>query len=242
MSGHSKWAQIKRQKGRADAKRSSLFTKLSQLIATAARTGADPVTNFRLRLAIEKARAANMPQSNVERAIQRGSRAEEGAKLEEVTYEAYAPAGVALLIAAVTDNRNRTTAQVRTVLANYQATLANAGSVSRLFQPKGVIRLTAEHQTGVTEELELNLIDAGAEDLRRDANGLTIVSPAGELESVRAVLVSQGVTVDDASLEYRPATPIEVPANTQERLNRLIEDLDALEDIQDVYTNARETV
>lgn len=240
MSGHSKWAQIKRQKGAADAKRSALFTKLGQAIAIAARDGTDPSTNFKLRLAIDRAKAANLPNDNIDRAIQRGSGAVGGSAFEEIHYEAFGPGGVALVISALTDNRNRTTAEVRSVLSRHGAALATTGSVSWQFEPKGVLRISRDHLPSLPEELELTLIDAGAEDFDASGDGVTITTPPEKLESVRTVLARRSVTVDDAIVELVPKNRVELPPAVRQQLEKLEEDLDALDDVQSVSTNVRE--
>lgn len=238
MSGHSKWAQIKRQKGAADAKRSTVFTKLGHAISVAAKDGADPTMNFRLRLIIDQARAVNMPGDTIERAIARGAGADGAKPLEELTYEAYGPAGVALLVNCLTDNRNRAASDVKHVLNDHEATFASTGSVSWLFGHKGVIRISTERLPTVSEELELALIDAGAEDLQHSDHGLTIVTPPAALEAVRHVLVARAIAPDDAALELIPKTSVTLPADAHAKLDRLIADLDALDDVQDIATNS----
>lgn len=240
MSGHSKWSQIKRQKGRTDIKRSSVFTKLSHVIAQAARDGADPTMNFKLRLAIEKARAANMPNDNIERAVQRGSGTGGALSLEEIAYEVFGPEGVALIVTALTDNRNRTTNDVRSVLNKYGGTLANSGSVSWMFETHGVLRIATEHLTANPQELELVLIDAGVDDVQLEPEGMTILTPPARLEAVRNLLAQRQITVDEAGIELIPKTTATPTPTAREQLVRLREELEAIDDIQSVFTNAGE--
>lgn len=240
MSGHSKWSQIKRQKGAADAKRSTLFTKLGHAIASAARDGADPAMNFKLRLAIEKARGANMPKGTIERAIAKGSGQGEGAQLEDVTYEGFGPAKVAVMITALTDNRNRTTAEVRRILTDHGGGLGGANSIGWLFEAKGVLRITREHLPTLTDDLELALIDTGAEDIQSEAEGTTVLSAPGSLERLRTVLTERGLTVDDAGIELIPKDRVAVTPADSEHLQELRAALEDLDDVSHVFTNARE--
>lgn len=236
MSGHSKWAQIKRQKGVADTKRGQLFTKLAQEITVAARQGGgDPGANFRLRLAVQKAREHNMPSENIERAIKRGTGGLEAAALEEIVYEGYGPGGVALLVQALTDNRNRTVADVRSVFAKSGASLGENGCVAWLFEPKGFITLT---QVTAPEPLELMAIDAGAEDVRVEPHGLEVYTHPQELEAVRKTLEAQGVRVLSAEIimQAKSTVPLEEKATLQ--VLRLMERLEDLDDVQHVFTNA----
>ncbi len=242
MSGHSKWSTIKRHKGVADARRSSLFTKLGHAITIAAHDGADPTMNFKLRLAIDRARAFSLPKENIERAIARGSGAEDGTTLEEVTYEAYGPGGVAIIISALTDNKNRTTADVRSALNAHGASLASAGSVRWLFAPKGRVRIAREALAAIGENLELSLIDAGAEDITTTVEGTTITSPLGALEPIRRVLKTNGVSVADADSELVPANVVSLSPDQVRALERLEEELDDIGEIQRIATNAADPV
>lgn len=241
MSGHSKWAQIKRQKGVADARRSARFTKLGHAIAQAARGGADPDSNFKLRLAIDRAKMANMPNDVIARAIQRGGGADGESQLVEMTYEAYGPGGVALLINVLTDNKNRTASDVRHALTERGATLANAGAVSWQFQLKGVLRIAREALPELPEALTLALIDAGADDVSDDAPGTTIIAPPDRFEAVRQALTKHGVTATDAGLEPIPTSTVALEPALKTQLDALTDDLDALDDVQTVATNARDS-
>lgn len=240
MSGHSKWAQIKRQKGVADARRSARFTKLGHAIAQAARGGADPDSNFKLRLAIDRAKMANMPNDVIARAIQRGGGAGGESQLVEMTYEAYGPGGVALLITVLTDNKNRTASDVRHALTASGATLAAAGAVSWQFQLKGVLRVDREALPELPEELTLALIDAGADDVSTGAPGTTIIAPPDRFEAVRQTLAERGVSAADAGLESVPTSTVALAPALQAQLDAVTDALDALDDVQSVATNARE--
>src|SRR3954469_20066753 len=198
MSGHSKWSQIKRQKGANDVKRGAVFTKVAREITVAARQGGgDPDANFRLRLAMEKARAVNMPADNIKRAIDKAVGGGEGEQYEEITYEGYGPGGVAILVEAATDNRNRTAAEVRSVFAKAGGQLAGAGAVAWQFEPRGLITIPAKGQDA--DDLALAAIDAGAEDV--DTSGAELVevyTTPGGLEQVRKALEGAGVPVEHA--------------------------------------------
>lgn len=239
MSGHSKWSQIKRQKGAKDVKRSGIFSKLSKAISIAARSGPNPKDNFKLRLAIEKAREANMPNDNIERAIKKGSGEDTTTQIEEITYEGYGPGGMALIIQAITDNKNRTVADVRHLLQSHGGSIGNAGSVAWQFASKGVVRVAAEHLTGVDrDELELQLIDIGAEDIRDETEGLTIFSDAPHLETIKTFLEGKQLAVASSAVELVPTTAIELNEADHARAMKLIEALEEHDDISGVYSNA----
>ena len=207
MSGHSKWAKIKRDKGANDAKRGAIFTKLGNQIAIAARGGVDPSMNSALALAIEKAKAANMPGANIQRAIDRVAD-KNAAALEEITYEGYGPGGVGIIIETATDNRNRTLPEVKTALVKNGGRIADAGSVAFQFRRKGVITVA-----GGGEELLLRVLDAGAEDAAEEDGDIVVYTDQKDLASVRANLLEQGMTVKDAELQYIATTPIEISDN-----------------------------
>src|SRR5947209_3774288 len=197
MSGHSKWATIKRKKGAADARRGQLFTKLTREITVSAREGGgDPEANFRLRLAVQRARAENMPADNIQRAIQRGAGgAEGGAQYEEITYEGYGPHGVALLVQTLTDNRNRTVAEVRSIFTKMGGSLGEAGSVGWMFDPRGLI-LAEPGEGDDPDEISLAAIDAGAEDVFVDDEGLVeIVTAFNDLKHVQDTLTAQNINI-----------------------------------------------
>lgn len=232
MSGHSKWATIKRQKGVNDAKRGAVFTKLGNQIAVAARGGADPTMNSALAMAIEKAKAANMPLSNIQRAIDRVTD-KNAAALEEVTYEGYGPGGIGIIVETATDNRNRTYPEVRTALTKNGGTLADPGSVAFQFTRKGVIRVE-----GAGEEALLTVLDAGAEDAVEEDGEITVYTDAKELASVRDALNEAGMSVKDAELAYVPNNVIEVTdAEVARKAMKLLDILDDLDDVVNVHSN-----
>lgn len=237
MSGHSKWATTHRQKAIVDAKRGAIFTKIGNQIAIAARGGTDPATNSALAMAIEKAKAANMPNANIQRAIDRVND-KNAAALEEVTYEAYGPGGVGIIVEAATDNKNRTYPEIRTALTKNGGTMADAGSVMFQFTRKGVIRVAA---TG--EDALLQVLDAGAEDAVEESGGLTVYTDMKDLAKVRAALVQAGLNVEDAELQY--VANNDVPVGDMETARKLMKVLDAVEELDDVtnvHTNADITV
>lgn len=237
MSGHSKWATTHRQKAIVDAKRGAIFTKIGNQIAIAARGGTDPATNSALAMAIEKAKAANMPNANIQRAIDRVND-KNAAALEEVTYEAYGPGGVGIIVEAATDNKNRTYPEIRTALTKNGGTMADAGSVMFQFTRKGVIRVAA---TG--EDALLQVLDAGAEDAVEESGGLTVYTDMKDLAKVRAALVQAGLNVEDAELQY--VANNDVPVGDIETARKLMKVLDAVEELDDVtnvHANADITV
>lgn len=236
MSGHSKWAQIKRQKGAADAKRSTTFTKLANAITVAAREGGgDPGANFKLRLAIDQARSANMPKENIERSIKRGTGELAEAALETALYEAYGPGGVAILIEMATDNRNRALAAIKSVLTKHGGKLAESGAVRYLFKPQGI--MTA--QGGSPEIDEAAIIESGAEDYQDNGDGTWLVSTtAQETGAVARALESAGLTVGDIALTQGPQTTVTIEdEKTAHQLIALIEELEALDDVSHVASN-----
>jgi YebC/PmpR family DNA-binding regulatory protein len=237
MSGHSKWSSIKRQKGVADAKRGQLFTKLGKEIAVAVRQGgSDPQANARLRLAIQKARDNNMPLDNIERAIKRAAGASDAAALTELTLEGYGPGGSAILLQALTDNRNRTLSEVRNVFSRSNVNLGESGCVSWIFEPKGV--LTAEADKVDAEELALLAIDVGADDVKIDKGTVEIQTQPPDLEAVRASLEEQGIAISSAELLQVPNNLVKLDENSALQSLKLLEKLEELDDVQHVFTNA----
>ncbi len=235
MSGHSKWSTIKRQKGAADAKRSMTFTKLGSLITVAAREGGgDAESNFKLRLAIEKARQANMPKDNIERAIKRGTGELGGAAYEHIIYEAYAPGGGALVIDVNTDNRNRAVANIKALLNKSNGKLAESGAVSYLFTPHGVMTLSGAEK----EKLEELIIDSGASDYEETETGYTVYTDPKETMQVAKTLQEQGVTVADIEVTMEPLSPVLISdAQAAKSLLNLIDQIEELDDVTAVYTN-----
>jgi YebC/PmpR family DNA-binding regulatory protein len=232
MSGHSKWATIKRQKGVNDAKRGALFTKLGNQIAVAARGGVDPTTNSNLAMVIDKAKKSGMPLSNIERAIARISD-KSVAAVEEVTYEAYGPGGTGLIIETATDNRNRTFPEVRSVLTKTGGTVAEPGSVMFQFSRKGVVRVAASG-----EEALLSVLDAGAEDAVEEDGEIVVYTGAKELMKVRDALVGAGLEVKEAELAYVPNATVEIgDAEVARKVVKLLDALDDLDDVTNVHSN-----
>jgi YebC/PmpR family DNA-binding regulatory protein len=237
MGGHSHWSQVKRQKGAADARRGQLFTKLGREITVASRQGGpDPNANFRLRLAVQKARESNMPGDTIERAIKRGAGGPDAAELIEATYEGYGPGGVAVLIEVVTDNRNRSVSEIRATMGRAGGNLSEAGSVAWLFESKGVIAINAEDGGG--EDLALTAIDAGAEDVDIQEARLEVITRAEDLEKVRLALQEQGVAVESAELSKVPKTTVNLGDKEALQALRLLDKLEELDDVQRVHSNA----
>lgn len=233
MSGHSKWSKIKRDKGANDAKRGAVFTKIGNMIAIAARSGADPTMNSTLALAIEKAKAANMPVANIQRAIDRVSD-KNAAALEEITYEGYGPGGVGIIIETATDNKNRTYPEVRMALIKNGGTMADPGSVAFQFTRKGVIRVAASG-----EDALLTVLDAGADDASEEDGEIVVYTDMKDLAKVRTAIVEAGLSVEDAELQY--VANNYVPVADEETARKLLKVLDALDDVDDVvnvHTNA----
>jgi YebC/PmpR family DNA-binding regulatory protein len=236
MSGHSKWSSIKHKKGAADAKRGQLFTKLARAIQVAAREGGgDPAGNAALATAIQKARDASMPKDNIERAIAKGAGADSDAEaFETVVYEGYAAGGVAVLVEALTDNRNRTGSEVRHLFGRNGGSLGEPGSVAWNFEKKGVVLVDAERHS---EDDLIVAIDAGAEDLARDENVWEIVTAPADLQAVRDELVAAGVVIQSADLTMRPQSRVEVEEGQLGRVLRLIEELEDQDDVSAVHAN-----
>ncbi len=229
MSGHSKWASIKHKKGALDAKRGKIFTKLGNEIAIAARDGADPDANFRLRLAIQKAKQSNMPAANIDRSIARGAGTAGGAALDELTYEGYGPAGVAVMVQALTDNRNRTASDVKLAFSKHGGTLGSQGSVAYLFETKGVLVCTTDADA---DEVTLAAIEAGALDIDDSGEQVIIYTKPSELEAIRMAVGENNVESSDVEQIASQTIAVE-DAGKAGTLMRMI---DALEDLDDVAT------
>lgn len=237
MSGHSKWSQIKRQKGVADVKRGALFTKLGREIAVAARQGGgDQNMNFRLRLAVQHAKENNMPQDNIDRAIKRGAGQGDGATLEEIVYEGYAQGGTALLIEALTDNRNRTVSEIRNILTRGGGSLGTSGSVAWIFESKGVLTVTAGAKD--PEEIALVAIDSGAEDVSTDGDPIEVYTAPTDLEHVKDALEGQGLKIESAEIIMQPKNTVFLGEKEAIQALRLVERLEELDDVQKVSFNA----
>ena len=232
MAGHNKWSKIKRQKGVNDAKRGAIFTRIGNQIAIAARSGADPDMNPSLALAIEKARAVNMPNANIDRAIARAAD-KNAATLEEITYEGYGP-GVGIIIETATDNRNRTFPEVKTALVKNGGRIADAGSVMFQFSRKGVILANASG-----EDALLEILDAGAEDAVEEDGMITVYTDQKDLMKVRKALLESNIEVKEAELQYVPNSEIEITdEESQAKLEKLLDALDDVDDVVNVHTNA----
>ncbi|TMK73787.1 MAG: YebC/PmpR family DNA-binding transcriptional regulator [Actinobacteria bacterium] len=238
MSGHSKWSSIKHKKGAADAKRGKLFSKLSRAIIVAAKEGgSDPAANLALQNAIEKARSYSMPKDNIERAIARGSGADPDSQaFETVVYEGYGPSGVAVIVEALTDNRNRTASDVRHAFDKNDGNLGGSGAVTWLFERRGIVLVSAD---GVDEdELTLAAAEGGADDVSRDGSTFEIVSAPESLAAVREAIEAAGFAVDSAELTMVPKTTVEVAdEGAAKKVLRLIDELEENDDVQDVFAN-----
>ena len=232
MSGHSKWSTIKREKGAKDAARGALFTKLGNNIAIAARGGTDPETNFALRLAMDKAKASNMPMANIQRSIDR-VKDKDAAQLQEVLYEGYGPGGVAILVEAATDNINRTYPMVKLAFSKHGGSIAEKGAVAFQFDRKGMIRVK-----GAGDELMLQALDAGADDVQEEGGESVIYTAAGDLARVRDALREAGVKVVEAELTYVPNTTIEITdKDTAGKAMRLMDALDEVDEVTNTHVN-----
>lgn len=232
MSGHSKWSTIKRQKGAKDAARGAVFTRLGNMIAVAARSGADPDTNFALRLAIDKAKAANMPLTNIERAIKRVSD-KSAAQVTEVMYEGYGPAGTAILVECATDNINRTYPEVRLAFSKHGGNIAEKGSVAFQFKHVGYIRVE-----GASEDILLQVLDAGAEDASEEDGDTIVYTDPKQLAAVRDAINAVGLKIKEAELTYEPINTVEITDEaTEGKVMRLMDALEDLDDVVATHTN-----
>ncbi len=237
MSGHSKWSTIKRKKAAQDAKRGKLFTKLIKEITIAARQGGgDPSANPRLRLAIDNAKAANMPMDNIKRAINKGTGEGSSQNFYELTYEGYGPGGIAILVESVTDNKNRTVAEVRHLLSKYGGSLGESGSVAWMFDKKGIITLPKQDKSE-DEVLEI-VLEAGAEDLQTEDEFFEVTTAVEDFENVRKALQDANLNVENASLQWIAKNTVEISGEHAEKAMKLIDALEDNDDVQNVYTNA----
>lgn len=236
MSGHNKWSKIKRQKGIEDAKKGQIYTKLTREIIMAAREGgAELESNFKLKMAVQKARDASMPKENVERAIERGAGSGDGVILEELTLEGYGPSGTAILVQTVSDNRNRVVQEIRNVFNKQGGTMGSAGSVAWMFDSRGVITVDTEGKN--TDDLELQAIDAGAEDVKVVDGSMEIYTRPTELELVKKSLEKSGLTLTSAELSMIPKTLVDAEDKAAIQTMKLLEKMEELDDVQKVYTN-----
>lgn len=237
MSGHSKWATIRRKKGAIDAKRGAIFTRIAREISVAAKEGGgDQDANPRLRMAVTKAKASNMPKDNIERAIKKGAGGLEGMVYEECLYECYAPGGVAIMVDVLTDKKSRTTPEIKSILTKLGGSLANSGAVSRLFERKGQLVLKSDQ---ISEETLFDLaLSAGAEDIQSADGVYTVLTPPNEYEAVQSALTAKGLSMEETEIKYIPMTTVEVnDKDTAEKIMKLIENLEANDDVQGVSSN-----
>jgi len=240
MSGHNKWSQIKYKKAITDAQKGRIFTKLGNAITIATKEGGpDPETNFKLKTLIDKARQSNIPAQNIERAIKRGTGEIEGTKIEEANYEGYGPAGVALLIKSVTDNKNRTLSEIRNILSKFGGKLGQPGSVSYLFEQKGVITVDSKQSSVVSkQDIELMAIDAGATDLAEENDAISIYTNPKELFQVKKQLEEKGIKTESATLSMEPKETIKIEDKQKaEQILKLMDALDECEDLSSVSAN-----
>ena len=232
MSGHSKWSQIKRQKGVADAKRSNIFTKLANTITLAAKTGKG------LDLAIEQAKHANMPKDRIDKSIARGQGKIPGLQIEEAIYEAYGPGGAAIMIKVLTDNKNRTISDIRSILNKQGGTLANAGAVSYLFENKGVVVITTDKLPLPKEDAEMLIIDSGADDFSENDGQIYVYTNPKKLEEVKNNLQFRALPIESAKLEMNPRSYADISEDKKDSLMKMLSSLEDLDDVSEVYTNA----
>lgn len=236
MSGHSKWATTKRRKAAVDAKKGSIFTKIAKLITVAARQGGDPAANFSLRLAIDKAKAINMPKDNIDRAIKRGAGETSGAQIEELIYEGLGPAKTQFIVKCLSDSKNRTAAEIRHLFSKHGGSL---GTVMWNFVQRGTIMIEqAEIKQLNQENFELELIDAGAEDIQKEDQGLTIYTAPLDLQKTKKFLEAKNIKIESAEVEYVAKESADLSEEEKIKVEKFIEELDGNEDVSDYYTNA----
>ena len=240
MSGHSKWANIKHKKGKADAARGKITTKIGREITIAVQMGGpDPTGNMRLKLALSKAKANNIPKDNIQRAIKKGQGAAEGGNYEEITYEGYGPGGVAVMVSTLTNNRNRTAADVRHVFSKSGGNMGGTGCVNWMFKRKGVFTIDGEENESLTEDdLMMIALDAGAEDVKSEEGGFEIITQPEDFDAVEKALADNNVEVAMAEITMIPDTMAELDEEGVAKVQKMLDLLDDLDDVQDVYTNA----
>lgn len=239
MSGHSKWHKIRSQKGATDAKRSAMFTQLARAITVAARDkGGDPAMNYQLKAAIDKAKAANVPKDNIERAIKKGTGELESEAIEEIVYEGYGPGGAAVIVESMTDNRNRTAADVKHLFSKHGGNLGGSGAVGWMFERMGVIRIGTEALAGKdAEEVQLEMIECGAEDVKKADEGLVIITKMEDLQTVEECIVKAGYAEPESGLEYLPKDPVPFDESQHGKLETFLEALEEHQDVQETFTN-----
>lgn len=238
MAGHSKWANIKHRKAKVDAQKGNLFSKLGRELMVAARQGgANPETNFRLKVAIQKAREANMPMDNISRAIQRGAGGLEGAAYEELVYEGYGPGGAAVMLELLTDNRNRTAAEIRHLFSRYGGNLGETGCVSWMFRRKGLLMIDRADLRMEEDDLLLLALESGAEDVRTEGDTLEVLSAPEDLEKVKQSLEEAGVKLASAEITMLPQGTVKLEGEVAARMLKLMDALQDHDDVQEVYSN-----
>lgn len=240
MSGHSHFKTIKHKKGLADAQRGKIFSKLSRFISLAAKDGENPNENPKLREAIDKARQSNMPSGNIERAVKRGTGELSGQKFEEVLFEGYGPGNIAFIIEGITDNKNRAVAEIKQIFNQHNGKLANEGSVKWMFKRKGIITINSEQQTtNNKEELELKVIEAGAEDMVYRDSALEIYTLIDDLETIKKKLINQGIEIESSTLGWAAKEEIKVSEKQKQAIEKLFEALDENDSVQEIYSNLK---
>ncbi len=241
MSGHSKWSKIQHKKGAADAKRGNIFTKLGKAITIASQQGGgDPEMNFSLRLAIDRAKSANMPKDNIEKAIKRGTgEGSEGVQLQELIYEGFGPGGVAVLVEAVTDNTNRTGSEVKHAFSKAGGSMGGPGCVQWQFEQKGVVRFTADKKALLSDwdNVQLELMDAGVEDIKDTEDGVELFTVREDFQKIMDVVNKMGIEPDDSGLQWIAKEEVDLDDETSAKVERLCDVLDELDDVENVYTN-----
>jgi len=240
MAGHSKWVNTKHRKARVDAQKGKIFTKIAREISVAAREGGEDInTNFRLRLAVQKARENNMPNDNIQRAIQKGAGGQDGASFEQIMYEGYAAGGVAVLLELMTDNKNRTAAEIRHIFSRHNGSLGESGCVAWMFNRKGLITVSRETLGMDEDDLMLLTLEAGAEDLKSDdEDTYSIIAEIDSFETVKEELQNKGVTIESFEVTMLPSNSIEITdQDMASKIIKLMEALDDHDDVQNVYAN-----
>jgi len=240
MSGHSKWHNIQQRKGKQDAAKSGVFSKLSkQMMIVVKQSGGDPATNFSLRLLMDKARVAGMPKDNIERAIKRGTgELNDGAQMEEALYEAYGPGGVAIIIKAITDNKNRTTSDIKHIISDCGGTFANSGSVAWMFEQCGLIIVPSDQCEKNREGIEMKMIEAGADDIWEEDGSVYFKVKLADFKKAMDVMKELGLSPSKSSVEWVAKDKVKVAGADEERLTRLFSELEENDDVDDYYTNA----
>lgn len=238
MSGHSKWSNIKHKKGKADAQKGKIFTKLGRELLIAARACGGDVNDFRLKIAIENAKAQNLPNENIQRAIQKGAGGTEGASYEELRYEGYGPGGVAIMIDILTDNRNRTAGEVRHIFSKNGGNMGETGSVGWMFEDKGQLRILREELKLSEDDLMMIALEAGAEDFEADEEGFVVLTSPSDMAAVRQALIDQNIPIEESVLSPMPQNTIEITdADQARKIVNLMNKLEDHDDIQGVYAN-----